>query len=78
MLTAVRSQLLLQGVIVMLTFAVGQGVPFLLVGLLVDRASTFLRRIRRYTVLFSSIGGAILILVGISLLPSGTTKLKVE
>src|SRR6266567_571765 len=46
----------------------GPGVPFLLVGLLVDRASTFLRRIRRYTVLFSSIGGAILILVGISLL----------
>jgi len=67
-LTAVRSLLLLQGVIVMLAFAVGQGVPFLLVGLLVDRASTFLRRIRRYTVLFSSIGGAILILVGISLL----------
>jgi len=66
-LTAVRSQLL-QGVIVMLTFAVGQGVPVLLVGLLVDRASTFLRRIRRYTVLFSSIGGAILILGGISLL----------
>ena len=67
-LTAVRSQLLLQGVIVMLAFAVGQGIPFLLVGLLVDRASTFLRRIRRYTVLFSYIGGAILILVGISLL----------
>lgn len=66
-LTAVRSQLL-QGALVMLVFAVGQGVPFLLVGLLVDRAGTFLRRIHRSTVLLSSIGGAILILMGIFLL----------
>lgn len=66
-LTAVRSPLL-QGALVMLVFAVGQGVPFLLVGLLVDRAGTFLRRIRRSTVLLSSIGGAILILMGIFLL----------
>jgi cytochrome c-type biogenesis protein len=67
-LTAVKSLLLLQGVIVMLAFAMGQGVPFLLVALLVDRASTFLRRIRRSTALLSYIGSAILILVGLSLL----------
>ena len=66
-LTAGRSQQM-QGAIVMLAFALGLGVPFLLVGLLVDRASPFLRRIRRYTVLFSSIGGAILVLMGIFLL----------
>jgi cytochrome c-type biogenesis protein len=58
----------LQGALVMLVFAMGQGVPFLLVGILVDHASTFLRRIRRYTVLFSYVAGAILILIGISLL----------
>ncbi len=67
-LTAVKSLLLLQGVILMLAFALGLGAPFLLVGLLVDRVGTFLRRIRRYTALLSYIGGAILILVGISLL----------
>src|SRR5712692_10797042 len=44
------------------------GVPFLLVGFLVDRASPFLRRIRRSTALFSTIGGVILILLGIVLL----------
>lgn len=53
--------------IVMLAFAVGQGVPFLLVALLVDRAGTFLRRLRRSTALLSYIASAILILVGISL-----------
>lgn len=59
-LTAVKS--------VMLLFALGQGVPFLLVGLLVDRASPFLRRIRRSTALLTGIGGVILILVGFFLL----------
>ena len=67
-LTAVRSFSPLQGMIFLLTFAVGQGVPFLLVGLLVDRASSFLRRIRRYTAFLSSIGAAIMILIGVFLL----------
>jgi cytochrome c-type biogenesis protein len=67
-LTAVKSALLLQGMIVMLIFALGQGVPFLLVGLLVDRASPFLRRIRRSAALLTGIGGVFLILIGISLL----------
>ncbi len=52
----------------MLLFALGQGVPFLLVGLLVDRASPFLRRIRRSKALLTRIGGVILILVGFFLL----------
>jgi cytochrome c-type biogenesis protein len=67
-LTAVRSVALLQGMLVMLLFALGQGVPFLLVGLLVDRASPFLRRIRRATALLTGIGGVILILMGFFLL----------
>lgn len=67
-LTAIRSLLLLQGAIIMLAFALGLGVPFLLVGFLVDRVGTILRRIRRYTAILSYLGSAILILVGISLL----------
>jgi len=67
-LTAGSSRGVLQGAILMLTFALGLGVPFLVVGLLVDRASPFLRRIRRFTALFSTIGGVILILLGIFLL----------
>ncbi len=69
-LTAVKSVVVLQGMMVMLLFALGQGVPFLLVGLLVDRASPFLRRIRRSTTLLTRIGGVILILVGFFLLTS--------
>jgi cytochrome c-type biogenesis protein len=66
-LTAVRSLAVVQGVLVMLVFALGQGVPFLLVGLLVDRSGPLLRRIRSYTHLFSVIGGVTLILIGVFL-----------
>jgi cytochrome c-type biogenesis protein len=67
-LTARGSRGVMQGAILMFIFALGLGVPFLVVGLLVDRVSPFLRRIRRATALLSSIGGAILILIGIFLL----------
>jgi cytochrome c-type biogenesis protein len=66
-LTAVRSLAVAQGALVMLVFALGQGVPFLLVGLLFDRAGPVLRRIRRYTHLLSVIGGVTLILIGVFL-----------
>ena len=63
-LTTVRSLQVVQGILVMLLFALGQGVPFLLVGVLVDRAGPFLRRVGRYTHLFSVIGGITLVLIG--------------
>jgi len=66
-LTAVRSTLL-QGVIFLLAYALGLGVPFVLVGILVDRAGTLMRSIRRYSGPFSFIGGVILILMGMLLL----------
>lgn len=65
-LTAIGSRL--PGGFLMLAFALGQGIPFLLAGLLVDRAGPFLRRIRRYTALLTSIGGVLLILIGAFLL----------
>jgi cytochrome c biogenesis protein CcdA len=63
-LTTVQSLQVVQGILVMQLFALGQGVPFLLVGFLVDRAGPFLRRVGRYTYLFSVIGGVTLILIG--------------
>lgn len=66
--TVVKAVGILQGVLLMLVFAAGQGIPFLLVALVVDRASTFLRRLRRSTAFLSYLASAILIFVGISLL----------
>jgi cytochrome c-type biogenesis protein len=66
--TVVKALGILQGVVLMLVFAAGQGIPFLLVAVVVDRASTFLRRLRRSTAFLSYVASAILIFVGISLL----------
>ncbi len=59
---------LVQGVSFLMAYALGLGVPFLLVGILVDRASTLMRRIRRYTRPISLIGGTILIVMGMLIL----------
>ena len=66
-LTAV-SATLVQGVIFLLAYAFGLGLPFLLVGILVDRVSPLMRRIRRYTGPISLLGGVLLILMGMLLL----------
>jgi len=66
-LAAARAQLL-QGVSFLMAYALGLGVPFLLIGILVDRASTLMRRIRRYTRPISLIGGTILIVMGMLIL----------
>lgn len=63
-LTAARANVL-QGIVIMLAFALGQDIPLLLIGFLVDRVGPFLRRIRRYTALFSYVGGALLIVLGV-------------
>jgi cytochrome c-type biogenesis protein len=66
-LTAVASTLL-QGAIFLLAYALGLGVPFLLVGLLVDRTGPLMRRIHRFTGFLSFLGGMSLILMGMLLL----------
>lgn len=63
-LTAARSLTPLQAVILMLAFGLGQGVPFLAAGILVDRIGPFLRRIRRVTSVLTMMGGVTLILIG--------------
>lgn len=67
-LTGVSSMLLFQGMTFMLTFALGLGVPFLLVAVMVDRSDAFLRRIRRFTTRLTYVGSATMILIGVSVL----------
>jgi cytochrome c-type biogenesis protein len=53
-----------QGMLLLLTYALGLGLPLLLVGLLMERFYPLLRPIRRYTSILSFIGGIILIVLG--------------
>src|SRR5512143_4130817 len=48
-------------------YALGLGLPFLVMGLLIDRATNILRRLRKYIRTFEIITGVFLILLGITL-----------
>jgi cytochrome c-type biogenesis protein len=67
-LTGVSALRLVQGMTVMLAFALGLGVPFLLVALTANRSAAFLRRIRRYAAGLTYVGSATMILIGALLL----------
>ncbi len=66
---------LLQGVLFLLVYALGLGIPFLLVGLLIDRAGSVVRRLNRYTGPLSLIGGVMLILTGMLILSGRLAEL---
>ncbi len=59
---------LAQGVLLLLVYAVGLGVPFVLVGLLIDRATPIMRRINRYSDPIAMAGGSILVVTGLLIL----------
>ncbi len=55
-------------------YALGLGVPFLIMGLLIDRATNILRRLRKYIRAFEIVTGVFLILLGILLLTGQMTQ----
>jgi cytochrome c-type biogenesis protein len=57
-----------QGVFLLVGYSLGLGIPFLLTGLAVDRATTLLRGMRRYMPLVKTITAVLLIFVGLLLL----------
>ncbi len=66
---------LAQGVGLLLVYALGLGVPFLLVGLLIDRAGPLVRRMNRYTGPISAVGGVIMIATGALILSGRLAQL---
>lgn len=65
-----------QGAILLVAFALGLGVPFLLLGLLADRLANFLRRFRSYSIWAERVGGALLVVLGILMITGVLQKLS--
>jgi len=59
---------LLRGLLLLLAYSAGMGIPFLLAGLLVDRAGKLFRRLARYQPIIQKVTGVLIILVGIVLI----------
>jgi cytochrome c-type biogenesis protein len=66
---------LAQGVIFLLVYALGLGVPFLLMGLAIDRAGPVVRRVNRYTGPIAIAGGAIMTATGLLILSGQLAQL---
>ena len=62
---ASTSETLAQGVFLLLVYALGLGVPFLLIALLIDRAAPVVRRVNRYIGPISVASGVVLALTGV-------------
>lgn len=56
-------------------YAIGLGLPFVLLGLVVDRATGLLRRLKKYIRLFEIITGLLLLILGLLLLSGQMTRL---
>ena len=65
---ASTSATLTQGVFLLLVYALGLGMPFLVVGLMIDRVAPLVRRINRYIGPVSVVSGAIVALTGVLVL----------
>lgn len=72
---ASTSQTLAQGVLLLLIYALGLGVPFLLIGLVIDRAGPVVRRINRYIGPISVTSGVVLALTGVLILTGRLAQL---
>ena len=66
---------LAQGVLLLLIYALGLGVPFVLVALVIDRAGLLVRRINRYTGPIAVLGGAIMVVTGVLILSGRLAQL---
>ena len=66
---------LVQGVILLLVYSFGLGLPFLLTGLLIDRIRPLFRRISRWLAVISLVSGLGLIAMGLLILSGTLTQL---
>ena len=65
-----------EGAVLLVAYALGLGVPFLLLGLLADRIVARLRGLQRYGRLMEQIGGALLVVLGILMITGVLARLS--
>ena len=74
-LTVLRSERIVDGVLSMLLFGLGQGVPFVAMAFLAERMRPWLRRYRRYATITSTLGAVSLVVLGALLLSGQFSEL---
>jgi cytochrome c-type biogenesis protein len=66
-----------RGVVLLVAYSAGIGLPFILAGFLIDRLGGLLQRVARYLPTIQKVAGGILIVVGILLITDGFSAISV-
>ena len=72
---AASSGSLREGVLLLVIYSLGLGLPFLITGLLIDRATPAFRRIARYIPIINLLSGTLLIVMGLLVLSGSLAQL---
>ena len=65
---AASTQDIFRGIVLLISYSVGLGIPFLISGLIVHKFFEHFQKIKRYFKVISTIGGILLIIIGILLI----------
>ncbi|MFQ6037342.1 MAG: cytochrome c biogenesis CcdA family protein [Candidatus Aminicenantales bacterium] len=65
---AATTQNVLKGVVLLVVYSVGLGIPFLLSGIILQKFFEYFKTIRRYFRVITAVGGVLLIIVGVLLM----------
>ena len=65
---AASTQDIFKGIIILISYSVGLGIPFLISGLLVHKFFEHFRKINKYFKVISMIGGVLLMIIGLLLI----------
>jgi len=76
LLYASASQTVLQGAILLVAYALGLGIPFLITGLALTTVSDYLQKLNRHMGLVSLISGVLLVLMGILIFTNSLAQLS--
>jgi cytochrome c-type biogenesis protein len=66
-----------RGVVLLVAYSAGIGLPFILAGFLIDRLGGLLQRVARYLPTIQKIAGVVLVLVGIVVITDGFSAISV-
>lgn len=72
---AAATQDILKGIIILLSYSVGLGIPFLISAIIVHKFFEHFKNIKKYFKIISAVGGVLLIIIGILLLTGYFTSI---
>ena len=73
---AATTQDIAKGIILLISYSVGLGIPFLLTGLLIHKFFEYFEKIRKYFRVITLVGGILLVIIGLLLITGYFTTIS--